>query len=1142
MRVNPRGTLRIIQFNVWKSAEKVMIDFMADEEVRDADILAIQEPWRNKYDGKGYNPSGGPFRLIEAGTENTRASIYINKRISTEDYGVIEVTPDLVSILLRLKIGGRTVETVIHSAYSPPPISHSVREIPEELAQTLRAIERQEEQILLGDFNLHHPTWGGQDSNRHVISADLIQATLENGFILILPRGTITRDIKKNLGRPNERVEKSTIDLAFTTATITNRVVSCMVRRDLRKGSDHLPIETTIALDEPAKSEPIRRRAWKRLNSDKFKDTFKQTINVLNGLKLDTAAEIDTYVGILIRGTQAAVEESTPLARTSRYDKNFWTSECTKAVAEASHLRWRAHNTNDPEDERRAQQATAHKGKILKKAKRAYFRRTMQEASQDQGKLWKLSKWAKRKAKGLLEPEYFGKLKKENVEAIRVEEKVGIFRRECFPPPPNADLEDLPGFRYPIQLTTSDEVSQDELAIAVWKTKPDKAPGPDELPNRIVKMITEQATTELVRLFTACLKHGYHPREFRKAITVMLKKPGKKDYTDPAAYRPIALLNTLGKILESIVAGRISDLAERWELLPDTQYGARPGRSTETALLNIYEQTRAAWARSKRAVVTILAMDVAKAFDRVSHARLVHNLRKRRIPQTLVNWVTSFLKGRQTSIRLGDYTSQLMDVQVGIPQGSPISPILYLFYNADMVDECTKARLTSNTTAFVDDNNILVYSDSTQSNCEKLQEVHLICKKWASQHGSQFNVDKYKMIHMARARRDDMQQSLVLDDQIIEPDDKLKILGVYLDRTLSGNAQVRATLDKAPKLLAAMRTLQGSNWGASLQASRQVYLGMVRPALTYGSLVWYRPEGILKGGRTTAKKLQAVQGQFLRTVAGAYKATSVEALEVETYVQPLDIHLTKLTLGAVARYTLSKARKGIEKRVTAILRGRGIRGRTPKYWGPFQTLQAWTTAISPQPLERQTSLDEEATREANGKLLNTVKAAIAANGRDCWKRRWETGIKGAHSRALQPRPNAKITQIHNGLKKHQSAITVQLRTGKIGLRAFLYRKRVPQIDSPFCLMCNELETVQHVLLRCPRWEEEREECIRTGLKGGTRPSLKVLLNTKKGCLAAARMVQRIELLPQFQSCDIEEVGEEVEQEEQEEEDEVLIRG
>lgn len=59
----------------------------------------------------------------------------------------------------------------------------------------------------------------------------------------------------------------------------------------------------------------------------------------------------------------------------------------------------------------------------------------------------------------------------------------------------------------------------------------------------------------------------------------MLKKPGKGDYTSPSAYRPIALLNTLGKVLEAVISNRIKFIAETYNLLPDTQYGARTGRA-----------------------------------------------------------------------------------------------------------------------------------------------------------------------------------------------------------------------------------------------------------------------------------------------------------------------------------------------------------------------------------------------------------------------------------------------------------------------------------------------------------------------------------------------------------------------------------
>jgi hypothetical protein len=78
---------------------------------------------------------------------------------------------------------------------------------------------------------------------------------------------------------------------------------------------------------------------------------------------------------------------------------------------------------------------------------------------------------------------------------------------------------------------------------------------------------------------------------------VVLRKPGKPDYSLPGAYRPISLLNTLGKLLEAVMARRLSFFAEKYGLLPDTQFGGRPGRTTEQALLVLANAIDPAWYR-----------------------------------------------------------------------------------------------------------------------------------------------------------------------------------------------------------------------------------------------------------------------------------------------------------------------------------------------------------------------------------------------------------------------------------------------------------------------------------------------------------------------------------------------------------------
>lgn len=97
---------------------------------------------------------------------------------------------------------------------------------------------------------------------------------------------------------------------------------------------------------------------------------------------------------------------------------------------------------------------------------------------------------------------------------------------------------------------------------------------------------------------------------------MVLRKPEKPNYSIPGAYRPISLLNTLGKLLEAVVARRLSFLAKKHGLLPNSQFGGRPGRTTEQALLVLSNAIDRAWYKHK--VVTLVAFDLKGAFNGVN--------------------------------------------------------------------------------------------------------------------------------------------------------------------------------------------------------------------------------------------------------------------------------------------------------------------------------------------------------------------------------------------------------------------------------------------------------------------------------------------------------------------------------------------
>lgn len=106
----------------------------------------------------------------------------------------------------------------------------------------------------------------------------------------------------------------------------------------------------------------------------------------------------------------------------------------------------------------------------------------------------------------------------------------------------------------------------------------------------------------------------------------------------------------------------------------------------------LLEQIQGVW-DSHTPVVSLLLLDVSEAFDNVSHQRLLHNLRKRRIPTTVIAWIESFLSDRTSTLKLPEYKSNLFHIHTEIPQGSPLSPILYLFYNADILELGTRETL-----------------------------------------------------------------------------------------------------------------------------------------------------------------------------------------------------------------------------------------------------------------------------------------------------------------------------------------------------------------------------------------------------------------------------------------------------------------
>jgi len=119
--------------------------------------------------------------------------------------------------------------------------------------------------------------------------------------------------------------------------------------------------------------------------------------------------------------------------------------------------------------------------------------------------------------------------------------------------------------------------------------------------------------------------------------------------------------------MDSIIAKRISYVTEMHQVLPSTHVGGRKGRSTDHTLYVIIEKIYEAWNSPDPQVASLLLLDVSGAFDNVSHIRLLHNLRKRKIDERTVRWIASFLADRSTVISFDSFRSEVYKTATSIP-------------------------------------------------------------------------------------------------------------------------------------------------------------------------------------------------------------------------------------------------------------------------------------------------------------------------------------------------------------------------------------------------------------------------------------------------------------------------------------------
>jgi hypothetical protein len=483
--------------------------------------------------------------------------------------------------------------------------------------------------------------------------------------------------------------------------------------------------------------------------------------------------------------------------------------------------------------------------------------------------------------------------------ALTPQEKAEAFA-EAFFPERHYNVERIqPDDPPPRARRNNHELTFDEVQTAIRGTSNTSAPGLSGSNYMLLKWAIEAEPCRFLTFYSACIRVGYHPQRFRSAAVPVIGKPRKSDMTSPRSYRPIALLECMGKVLEKIQSAQILYEVGKFNLMPSNQFGGRDKSSVIDAGLSLVHDIQTAW--KKNMVMSVLAFDIKGFFDHVNHERMVAVLENLGFSVQLCSWVRSFLSNRTVSIRVDGHTMPPVNVACGIPQGSPVSPILATLYTSFMfqiVEDNPGACLF----AYVDDGLLGAVSPTPEENVSIITPLYRKCIDYLRRIGLGVDDPKTECMHFTGRKRRGSPPFLLpkSDDSgvyTLNARMHMRWLGLFFDSKLDWKHHVDIMTTRAYSTVASLRMLANSTRGLSLLNLRLIYITVVLPVLTFGAAVWHT--GIRQ--KALIKRLQLAQNAAIRHISGCFRTTPLDPIHHITSILPIDIYLNRLLDNAAIR-------------------------------------------------------------------------------------------------------------------------------------------------------------------------------------------------------------------------------------------------
>ena len=397
-------------------------------------------------------------------------------------------------------------------------------------------------------------------------------------------------------------------------------------------------------------------------------------------------------------------------------------------------------------------------------------------------------------------------------------------------------------------------ISCESVIKMINELKPNKAIGLDKVSSCLLKDAADIVAPSLTSLFNISTNTGCFPSTWKLAKISPLFKKGSKQ--DPSNYRPISVLPTISKLLEKAVHMQLYSYLCDNNLLSQKQFGFRLNSSTVTASAMFTDKILSAM--DKGQLTGAVFIDLTKAFDTVDHSILLSKLCSLGVPITspAYNWFESYLSNRCQVTVCNGAKSSSETVQIGVPQGSILGPLLFTLYINDLPDYLEHCDVT----LYADDT-VLFISDKSLHNIKSYMNLDLEkLNNWLKLNHLTLSISKSKFMIIGSSQRLNKIDSISfkVDNMDLDEVSSFKYLGIVINNRLTWQDHVDQMFSKINKKLGLLKRIR---YCLPLDARLLFFNSYVLPLFDYADIVWGD-----RGNSTLMLQLQSLHNKAAKII------------------------------------------------------------------------------------------------------------------------------------------------------------------------------------------------------------------------------------------------------------------------------------